>query len=122
MTVKTFALILSLSSTVISGQNLTGYKITGTIIGAENKTVFISLRARDNPPIDSCVITHTNFTLKGNVNKTDYYKLYIQGKKGARPLIISNTTIFVIGNADSIWTASVIDNPPTGRKTVEFFC
>ncbi len=98
-------------------QNKNGYSISGQLKGAGNVKVYlrdISFYKAEHSKDSVLADKDGKFAFKGVVDEPSYYDIQVKDKPGSLGLILENAKISIIGNADSIWLATL-----TGSKENE---
>jgi len=87
--------------------------VSGTINGAENGTVLLQkIGPEGYSVIDSAVLKNGTFKIEGFIEYPQMVVLSLKDKRGGLNFFIENAEINIVGNADSLYQASV-----TGSKT-----
>lgn len=97
----------------------TGYKIEGTIKGAEGKRITLVDRAfynKTHPKISVTADANGRFTFKGTIDEPTYYMITVDGVSAPIELILENANIKIKGDVDSMWTAQVNGSPEMDIK------
>ncbi len=75
-----------------------GYHITGNLVGAEGKKVYLNSRKEDKVVKDSVQSADGSFSFAGTVDEPYMYSITVEGAKGGMPLFLENSNITVTGD------------------------
>ena len=105
--------ILLLASCQDSRQG--GYMVTGTLQGDISDTTKVYLRRSDEnlqpAETDSTTITGGEFSFSGEILEPRLYYIFIEGARGAIPLILEEGEVEVTAHVDSL-NAAVVSGTP----------
>ncbi|MBC6112589.1 redoxin domain-containing protein [Pedobacter fastidiosus] len=109
--------LLALTALVFLGASAfkiqSGYKINGTIIGANQGTIYISHTIGGKEIVDSASIKNSSFTFSGTVPEAMLYTLKLKGSKQQKMFFLENKQISIVSHKDSIFDAKVTGSPET---------
>lgn len=85
-----------------------GYKLSGTIEGVTDATVYLQQRIdKEYISIDSVSATDGTFEFNGKVEIPDVYYISITGKRGRAMIFLENSGIDLTVHADTLWTPEI---------------
>ena len=108
-------LFLVMGIIVLAGcQNNGGYKIKGTITGAEDGMVYLKSLENGKPiTVDSVKITNESFTFSGKVEQPLFYLAYYNENQMPVVFFIENENITIKANIDSLDKSVITGSPET---------
>ncbi len=108
-------LFLVMGIIVLAGcQNNGGYKIKGTIKGADDGMVYLKSLENGRPvSVDSVKITNESFMFSGKVEQPLFYLAYYNDTQMPIAFFIENENITIEANIDSLDKAKITGSPET---------
>jgi len=106
---KSGLLALALTATISScSKKEEGFTINGNIAGQKDGMVYLEFLDGDQKiPKDSAKIVDGKFTFAGKVDEPLRYSVKLKGQEFGRVFVLSNETINLVGNKDSIFNAKL---------------
>lgn len=106
-----FASALALGIMAFKAQ--TGYKISGTIRGANDGFVYLNHQAGDKEIKDSTKIVNGKFTFTGTTPEVMTYSIQIPNVRAQKYFLLENKAISFDGHKDSLFNAKITGSPET---------
>jgi thiol-disulfide isomerase/thioredoxin len=84
-----------------------GYIIEGSLAGIESGNVILTNNSKFYPVSDTAVIKNGLFRFSGKVTTPEMYSLYVDDIAGKFDFFLTNGTIKITGQADSLWLSTI---------------